>query len=217
MLGDNVINPQSLLLANVSAQATIALNFAKSIVTHSEPLRNRLIAQRSRIIFKDQEKQGFCQTFSTLDPARLDGHAPQCAILDEAHNYSDNAIVQAIKTGIGSRLNPMVFIISTAGASHKPFLQEYVATQKANLDDELIDYSTFSMIFQPDSDDDLKDRSIWCKANPSLHHILSLDDLEIAFNQAKNSKADQYFFITKQLNLFADSPSVWIAEDRTNS
>lgn len=213
MLGDNVINPQSLLLANVSAQATIALNFAKSIVTHSPALHGRLVGQRSKIIFKDQEKQGFCQTFSTLDPARLEGYSPQCAICDEAHNYNDNAIPQAIKTGFGARMNPMLFIISTAGASHKKFLQEYIQTCKANLDGTLVDYSTFPMIFQPDTDDDLKDMNCWVKANPALEYILSLDDLEIAFTQAKNSKADQYFFITKQLNLFADSPSVWISED----
>ena len=213
MLGDGVINPQSLLLANVSAQATIALNFAKSIVTHSPALNGRLVGQRSRIVFKDMEKQGFCQTFSTLDPARLEGYSPQCAICDEAHNYNDPAIPQSIKTGFGARQNPMLFIISTAGATHKKFLSEYVSTQKANLDGTLIDYTTLPFIYQIDVGDDLKDRSLWVKSNPALEYILSLDDLEIAFNQAKNSKAEQFFFLSKQLNLFADSPTVWIAEE----
>ena len=51
MLGDGVAVPQSLLLANTSAQASISLNFARDIVNHSKALSKRLRSHRSRVMF----------------------------------------------------------------------------------------------------------------------------------------------------------------------
>jgi len=212
MLFDGVAVPQSILLANTSQQSSIALNFAKNMVIHTPELRNRLIGQRSRIIFKDIEKQGFIQIFSPVDSARLEGYSPSMAILDEIHGYTDNTIYQAIKTGIGARLNPMIFLISTAGAKNNGFCNEYLKYHQNILDGNIEDDSVLSMLFQPDPEDDLSNSECWVKANPSLGIINTLDDLLIAYNSAKHSFADQYFFITKHLNIFYDTPDVWIPE-----
>ena len=80
MLGDGVSVPQSLLLANTTKQATNALNYAKDIITHSPPLRKRLIGQRSRIRFTDNMRQGFCEIFSTIEPTRLEGFSPSMCL-----------------------------------------------------------------------------------------------------------------------------------------
>lgn len=213
MLADGVENPQSLLLANTAGQASISLNFAKNMVNHTPELYSRLIGQRSRIIFRDNEKQGFSQIFSTVEPSRLEGHSPSMAILDECHAYNDNAIYAAIKTGVGARINPMVFLVSTAGSKNNGFLNDYLKQQKNILDDNIENDSILSMIYQPDEEDDLSEPLCWCKANPSLSVINTLDDLLIAYKSAKHSTSDKYFFITKHLNIFYDTPETWIPED----
>ena len=40
-----------------------------------------------------------------------------------------------------------------------------------------------------------------------------MDDLVRSYNSAKFSFADQFFFITKHLNIFYDTPDVWIPEE----
>ena len=213
MLGDGVINPQSLLLANTTQQATVALNFAKNMVVHTPELNKRLAGQRSRIIFKDYNKQGFCQIFSPVDSARLEGHSPSFAILDEAHGYENNSIYAAIKTGTGARINPLLLIISTAGSKINGFLNEHLQYNKNILDGKIEDDSMIAFIYQIDPTDDMEDSSTWCKSNPSLNVINSLEDLELMYNTAKHSYADRFAFVTKHLNIFWDTPDVWIPED----
>lgn len=213
MLFDGVVTPQSILLANTSQQATIALNFAKNMIVHTPQLQERLLGQRSRIIFRDQERQGFCQIFSPIDSARLEGYSPSMGILDEVHGYTDNTIYMAVKTGQGARVNPMLFLISTAGSKNNGFCNEYLKYHQNVLDGNIDDPTTLAVIFQPDPEDDLKDPQCWVKANPSLGVINNLEDLIIAYNSAKHSFADQYFFITKHLNIFYDTPDTWIPEE----
>ncbi len=213
MLGDNVICPQSLLLANTAQQAAVALNFAKDMVIHTPELKERLMGQRSRIIFSDFEKQGFCQIFSTVDPARLEGYSPSMCICDECHNWETNTIYQAVKTGTGARKNPLLMIISTAGSKHHMFFQDIIDYHKNILDEKINDDSTVGFIYQLDEEDDLSNTDNWYKANPSLTFINSLEDLKIAYNQAQFSYADKYSFATKNLNLFVDTPDTWIPEE----
>lgn len=213
MLADEIENPQSLLLANTAQQATVSLNFAKSVVFHSEVFKKRLIPQRSRIIYKDPEKQGFIQIFSSFDAQRLEAYSPSMAILDEVHGYPDNSVYAAIKTGTGARLNPMLFLISTAGKKENFFLNDYLKLQKQKLDGTVDDDTTLIMIYQPDDTDDLSNPIYWRKANPALGYIISAEDLIKDYNVAKYSFSDKYFFLTKHLNIFYDDVNVWIPEE----
>lgn len=212
MVADDLENPQSLLLANTSQQAHIALNFAKNIVVHTPELNKRLIGQRSRIIFRDYEKQGFCQTFASMEPARLEGYSVAYAILDECHGYEDNMVYAALKTGTGARLNPMLFLISTAGSKNNGFLNDYLKRQKQILDGIIEDDTCLSFIYEIDEHDEISDVNNWYKSNPSMDYILSMDDLKRQFNSVKHSTADLYFFLTKHLNIFYDTPDTWIPE-----
>lgn len=213
MLADGVVNPQSLLLANTAQQATVSLNFAKSVVYRSEVFKKRLVPQRSRIIYRDPEKQGFIQIFSSFDSQRLEAYSPSMAILDEVHGYPDNTVYAAIKTGTGARLNPMIFLITTAGKKENFFLNDYLKMQKQKLEGIIDDDTTLPMIYQPDETDDIADTTNWKKANPALGHIITEEDLIKDFKLAAYSYADKYIFLTKHLNVFYDNVDVWIPEE----
>jgi phage terminase large subunit-like protein len=213
MLGDGVSVPQSLLLSNTSKQASNALNYAKDMLTHTPALRSRLLGQRNRIIFSDNKRQGFCEIFSTVEPARLEGFSPSMCILDEIHGFTNGDIFNAIKTGIGARQNPLLLLITTAGNRNASFCNDYLTYHKNVLDNKIEDSTVFSLIYQPDPTDDLKDVECWYKANPSLGVINTLEDLKKTFNQAQYSYVDKFNFITKHLNIFFDTPDVWIPEE----
>jgi phage terminase large subunit-like protein len=183
------------------------------MVSHSKVLRDRLEGQRSRIIYKDRSKQGFCQTFSTVDSARLEGYSPSMCLMDEVHAWPDNTVYNAIKTGVGARLNPLMLIITTAGSNNAGFCTEYLNYHKNVLDEKIEDDNSVGFIYQIDSFDDLSDPKNWVKSNPSIGIINSLEDLKITFNQSKYSYADKHDFCTKHLNIFVDTPDVWIPQE----
>lgn len=213
MLADGVENPQSILLANTAQQASIALNFAKNMVIHTPQLNHLLIPQRSKITFKDKKRQGFMQIFSPIEPARLEGYSPNMAILDEVHGYKDNAIYMAIKTGMVAHMNPVLFLISSAGVNINGFLNEYLTYHQNVLKGIIEDETIFSLLYQPDPMDDIDDPNIWIKSNPSLGEIISLEDLIKTYNSVKYNYNDKFYFLTKHLNIFCDTPEIWIPEE----
>ncbi len=210
LLGDGVAVPQSILLANTARQASNALNYAKDILFHSPALEKRLKGQRNRIVFKDSSKQGFCEVMSTAEPARLEGASPSSAIFDEIHEFPDAAVYNSIKTGVGARTNPFLLSITTAGNKNAAFCKEYLLYHKNVLRGKIEDETVVSMIFQPDPQDPQGEEETWMKSNPSLGEINSIEDLRKAFNKAQYSIQDKFFFITKHLNLFWDTPTIWI-------
>jgi phage terminase large subunit-like protein len=213
MVCEGVINPQSFLLANTSDQASVALNYARDMIAHTPELNEILIGLRSRILFREENKQGFCKIFSTINAARLEAFSPSMAILDEVHEWNDNSVYQAVKTGTISRENPLTLIITTAGYKNNKFCKEYLDYHKSILDGDIEDENSIGFIYQPDPEDDLKDPACWVKSNPSLEHIQSLKTLKVLFNQSKFSIEKRYFFLTKILNIFCDSPDTWIDEE----
>lgn len=212
LLADGVLNAQSMLLANTAGQASVALNFAKAIVTHSPLLHKRLVPLRSRIVYRDPTKQGFCQVFSSMEPARLEGTSPSMCVLDEVFNWDDNSVYAAVKTGVGARINPLIMLISTAGNKNNGFLNDYLKLHKNILDEKIEDDTVAAFIFQPDEEDNLEDPNCWIKANPSLSYINTIEDLIKSYNQSKYSIADRYVFYTKHLNIFTDDVATWIPE-----
>jgi phage terminase large subunit-like protein len=146
MVADGVANPQSILVANTSNQASVALNYAKDIVTHSPVLRSRLMGHRSRIIFADRQKQGFCQIFSTIDPARIEGFSPVFSIMDEVHNWENPGVYNALKTGTGARQNPLMMVITTAGSKTNGFCNDYLKMHKGILDGNIEGENTIGFI-----------------------------------------------------------------------
>ena len=213
MLGDGVINPTSLLLANTTQQASVCLNYAKDIINHSPDLFKRLKIHRNKIVFADDRKQGFAQIFSTIESTRLEGYGSSLTIADEIHAWPNANVMNAIRTGQGARLNPLIISISTAGSNEFGFCKEYLLRHQNTLEGNINDEHILGMLYMPDSTDDLSNPEIWIKSNPSLHVVNSLEDLKIQFEQSKYSYADKYFFLTKNLNIFLDSADVWIPQD----
>ena len=51
----------------------------------------------------------------SADAGTLDGLNPHCAVIDEYHAHKTDLVKGVIQTGMGSRSNPLLLIITTAG------------------------------------------------------------------------------------------------------
>ena len=46
-----------------------------------------------------------------------DGSSPSCAVIDEYHEHKDDTLYDTMETGMGARNQPIMLVITTAGAT----------------------------------------------------------------------------------------------------
>lgn len=149
------------------------------------------------------------------DTQNKDGLNPSCGICDERHAWKTNDIYELLRTGMGSRSQPLLFSITTAGLDKSlPYFDD-LGRMKDILDGHVIDEQQFVMIYELDKDDDWKDERNWYKANPNLGVSLSLDYLRSEFEDAvRKGGSREVHFKTKNLNMWVDAPEVWIPDEK---
>lgn len=133
-----------------------------------------------------------------------DGQSPHCAIIDEFHEHPDFRMFDTMETGMGARLQPILFGITTAGFT----LSSPAYTKQLQIQDILqgnIDQPrTFGIIHCADIGDDWKDLETAKKANPNFGVSISEDFIENQLSKALQSVGSQNTYKTKHLNQWVD-------------
>jgi phage terminase large subunit-like protein len=146
------------------------------------------------------------------DHKRLDGLNPHCVIIDEYHAHPDNGVYSVMKSGMGSRRQPLLFLITTAG-----FNRQSPCYIQRNLVDNVLrgvaeQDSLFGMIYTLDEDDDWKDESKWIKANPNLGVSVNTKWLAAEISRADADNSQIVPVMTKNLNVWTDAAETWIKD-----
>lgn len=144
------------------------------------------------------------------DSKTLDGLNPSVSIIDEYHAHKDDSIREVLESAMGARLQPLIYIITTAGTNVVSACKLYEDVCVEILEGQKKDDSTFIMIHDLDDDDDWQDETNWIKANPNLGVSISMDYLRSEFQKAINQPSKAPNFKTKHLNMWVDSPEIWI-------
>lgn len=148
------------------------------------------------------------------DSSKLDGLNTSFAIIDELHAAPSPLMYNVIKSSMGSRLQPIFFVITTAGFDCESFcfkLRGYAIDVLQNI---IEDESQFSMIFTLDENDDFEDKKVWKKANPNMNISVQEDFLKSEVNKAKNFESEKNGVLVKNFNIWLKSNSYddWISE-----
>jgi len=118
----------------------------------------------------------FCR-MSADDKINGDGSNPQCGILDEYHAHPTDEYYNILTSGMKSRRQPLLFIITTAGfdLNNPCYKDEYQYVSKIlNPSIDIFNDRYFVMINELDKDeegnliDDIRDEHCWPKANPII-------------------------------------------------
>lgn len=191
-------------------QAKICFDTAKELLRHSG-LSELADVYRGSIV-RLQTASSFRPL--TKDTKNKDGLNPQAAICDERHAWKTNEIYDVIKTGIGSRRQPLVFSISTAGVDTSyPYFRdlEFLRDVMNGIQEK---DNHFIMLFEPDEGDRWDDPEVWRKVNPNYGVSLYHEYMENEFQEAKKKGGSTLAaFCTKNLNMWVDAPEVWISDD----
>jgi len=166
----------------------------------------------NRRIFARSNNSFFAPVAS--DSKTLDGLNPQCAIIDEYHEAQDDSMLRVMETGMGSRREPLVFIITTAGFNRNGPCYQLRRVVTDILEGKKRDESFFGLVFTLDEGDNWEDETTWQKANPSLGLTPSLDFMRRECLKAKNEgETSRINFLTKNLNVWTTTQSTWIKDE----
>jgi len=212
MMADGQSFPRSLLIS-ASQDNAIDTSFGalQELIKWSPSIRNRLIARRSnKIEFIDNSKLGWCKTVPIDNLGKLEGYNPTSCILDEIHTYKDAQKFNVIKNGLGTKKNPMLFLISTGGYDQDSFCVKLVQTGREVLRGKVKDDRFAFLLYELDEGDDPHDENNWTKPNPSLGGILNYRDFKSNYETSKNIPESLNDWLTKRMNLFLEEQSEWI-------
>ncbi|USK85717.1 terminase large subunit [Peribacillus asahii] len=135
-----------------------------------------------------------------------DGFNPQCAIIDEYHAHKTSEILDVLTSGMGARKQPLTMIITTAGfeLQNPCYSVEYqYITKILDPDIPIENEEYFVMVNELDKDDDIKDESVWEKANPILcSYEEGINYIKSQMKEALDVPEKMRNFLTKNMNIW---------------
>lgn len=137
----------------------------------------------------------------------FDGLNPHAVILDEIHAFREcqRTFYSTMQTGSGSRVQPLIGAVTTAGDDHSHIWDEEWRYCDAILSRIVRDESYFAYIFQLDEKDDPFDESTWIKANPNLGVSVSIEYLRDRKNEAKFNHLKKHELLRYHCNIKVSS------------
>lgn len=139
-----------------------------------------------------------------------DGSNPHCAIVDEYHEHESPKLFDTMITGMGSREQPLVLVITTAGYNLGGPCYTMQKRAEKMLKGIVEDDTLFAMVYCYDKDDDWKDPANLIKANPNMGVSVKETYLKEQLQKAINEPSKQNIFKTKHCNLWCNAKDPWM-------
>lgn len=180
-------------------QARIIHKEAQRMVRKSAALKKYLRNYKHSIVMDS--------TMSSFEPLgadakTLDGLNPHFSSVDEFHAHKSSEVWDVIRSAMGSRRQPMLFAITTAGFNIHGICHDQHDYAIKVLEGTIQDDTFFAIIYTIDEGDDWKDEKVWIKANPNLNITVDLADMRQMCRKAQDSPAELNNFLCKKLNIW---------------
>lgn len=152
-----------------------------------------------------------------------DGASPHCAIVDEFHEHRTPNLYDTMITGMGSRTQPLVVIITTAGVdlAGPCYDKRGQVTNILERKDGFENEEVFGVIYTLDDEpytiegksfpaDDWTDFTCWGKANPNAGVSILDDYLPTRHREAMQRASRQNVIRCKHLNQWMNADVAWM-------
>jgi phage terminase large subunit-like protein len=164
----------------------------RTLAKHFDPFQSKIIHKASGSVFEPVANVGDAQH----------GRDLHGGIVDEVHLHKSNDLIEAIETGTGSRVQPLILFITTAdaGRRHTPYDEKRSRIEKLARG-ALKDPTTYGVVFAASADDDPFVEATWKKANPGYGISPTKRFMASAAAKAKDSPAELASFQRLHLGL----------------
>ncbi len=197
--------------SNDDAQASIVYDAMDTMRSMFDP--NDLDTKRNqRFILNKNTNTKIWKLSSTT--RNKEGRNIDFAIIDEVHEMKDNIIVKPIEQSQSLKENPKLFEITTEGFVNDGYLDGELKKGRAIIrreDDSLSGKRFLPWLYTQDSEREIftNERS-WQKSNPTIGVIKKVDYLREQLDEAKKSKTDRIYVLTKDFNIKQNGVASWL-------
>lgn len=225
------VGPQIIIGATTGEQARKIFRPAQEMVKKTPDLREAFqVAAMSRSI-PCYSNGGFIQPINAKSESQ-DGWNPHVGLLDELHAHKTRGLYDVIRSGMGGRKNPLLWVITTAGYNVLGVCYEQRTFLTKVLQGVVEADHVWGIIYTIDEEerdadgrvtkkgDDVFDESCWPKANPMLGVSVDLKEMQGYAIEARNSPESYGEFVTKRLNVWTRAKkghvniTIWLQKTR---
>jgi len=196
-------------------QANIAFEIASQMVEQDAKLESRCEVFRSAITVPKTNSR-----FKSLSKESKTKHGlnASCVIVDELHAHPDRELFDVLLTSTGSRRQPLVIVITTAGVKDETSIG-WIMHEKARKQIEGIenDESFYAKIYGASDDDDPSDEKVWKKANPNLDISVKMDYLRDQWHRVESEPSFLNVFKRLHLDIWTGSYHAFISSIEWNA
>ena len=195
--------------ATTADQARISWQIGKSMVEKSPKMQARFGVRTFANSIANESTSSFFQYLAS-DSKGLDGLNISGAIIDELHAHKNREVFDVIETGTGSREQPIIFIITTAGTNQAGICYEQRIYVRKILDKTIPDETYFGIVYTIDDGDDWTNPDIWAKANPNFGVSVFPEDVKRLADKAAAMPSATNNFLTKRMNVWCNADTAWL-------
>ncbi len=195
-------------------QASIVFEVAADMIRMCPALvkRCKILTATKRIVYLPTNS--FYQVLSA-EAYSKHGFNIHGVVFDELHTQPNRKLFDVMTKGSGdARMQPLFFLITTAGTDTKSICYEVHQKAKDILEGRKIDPSFYPVIYGAELDDDWTDSKVWKKANPSLGITVGMDKVRAAFESARQNPAEENIFRQLRLNQWVKQAVRWMPMEK---
>jgi len=207
LIADNEGGPEVYAISTKKEQSRIIFLEAINIVKQSEDFSKHLKKRVNDLYF--ESNFGKMQALAS-DSNSLDGLNSHFIIIDEIHAIKDRNIYDVMKQSMASRLQPLLWCITTAG-----FVRENVFDSQYNysldvLNGVITDDRFIAFLYELDKKDDYRNEKVWIKSNPGLDTIKYSSFLRENIHKAQGDPAFKATVLTKDFNVNSTTSNAFL-------
>lgn len=211
---EDVRDPQIWWVSSTVTQSMIGFGRQKEMARYlidEDPTFNELYGLRAQRIY--EKIGGGYVGFLSSKPK--DGFSPFYGLVDEYHEFADDARIHSLESGMIKRASPFTWIITTAGNNPNGPCEQFEKRAKQMLDGDVQNDQLLAIIYDLDDGDDWADERNWNKANPCLGISLYIGSLRSEYEKAvAEGIVKENNFKAKNLNIWGSSRAAWIRDEK---
>lgn len=197
-------------------QARKVFDVAARMVKLSPVLSRRLVVKDHVKRIVDEQTGSYYEAIPADAGGNL-GHNPHGAVYDELLTAPNGDLWNALRTGAGTRTQPLMVAITTAGNNRDSFCyQEYLEAKRV-LENPQRAPHRFAYLAEAPADADPWDEATWKQAPPALGDFLSVQTLREEASEAREDPARENVFRQFRLNQWVSQVSRWVPMDLYDS
>jgi phage terminase large subunit-like protein len=166
--------------------------------------------------YKEIEIPSLNNTYEALSrESRLKhGLSPSAVVFDEVHVLPDRDLHDVLTTGFGTRKEPLVIYITTAGWDRLSICWELWEYARGVRDGLVADATFLPIIYEIADGEGWDDERTWRRVMPALGDFCSIDEVREDLARAKQSPAFENTFKRLFLNQWTEQATRWLSMDR---